>query len=181
MLILTELCFGGRAACRIGVRKGWPHRLSSKAAGPARSACYIQGEMLMTEATRAERIVLLAILTVSVGLFWWRLRKVLDTIRRSRATPDFQMFPIGPRIRQFVWEVLAQAKVIRQRPLAGIAHAFVFWGFCAFALVTLNHLATAFGWGFLDSATIFGRFYFGFAGLWAVAVAVSIAGLFVRR
>src|SRR5262249_5432140 len=67
------------------------------------------------------------------------------------------------------------------RPLAGIAHAFVFWGFCAFALVTLNHLATAFGGRFLDSATIFGTFYFAFAGLWAVAVAISIAGLFIRR
>ena len=39
---------------------------------------------------------------------------------------------------QFVSEVLLQAKVIRDRPLAGIAHAFVFWGFCAFALITLD-------------------------------------------
>jgi hypothetical protein len=38
--------------------------------------------------------------------------------------------------------------VIRCRPLPGIAHAFVFWGFCAFALVTANHLAMGFGFPF---------------------------------
>ena len=32
---------------------------------------------------------------------------------------------------------MLQGKVIRQRPLPGLAHAFVFWGFCAFALITL--------------------------------------------
>src|SRR6185436_17842939 len=73
------------------------------------------------------------------------------------------------------------AKVIRQRPLAGIAHAFVFWGFGVFAVVTLNHLAAGFGLRFLDPTTIFGAFYFAFAGLWAILVAISIAGLFVRR
>jgi Fe-S oxidoreductase len=84
-------------------------------------------------------------------------------------------------VREFVWEVLCQAKVIRQRPLAGLAHAFVFWGFCAFALVTLNHFAVGFGIGFLDSAGWFGRFYADFAALFALACAVGILGLFVRR
>jgi Fe-S oxidoreductase len=135
----------------------------------------------MRDTSWAERIVLLAVLAASLGLFWWRLRGVVDAIRRSRATPDFALAPIGPRIRQFLWEVMAQAKVIRQRPLPGIAHAFVFWGFCAFALVTLNHIATGFGRRFLNPDTILGAFYFAFAGLWAIAVAVSIAGLFIRR
>ena len=31
---------------------------------------------------------------------------------------------------------MLQGKVIRERPLPGLAHAFVFWGFCAFALIT---------------------------------------------
>ena len=58
-----------------------------------------------------------------------------------RKTPAFDLFPIGKRVWDFVWEVLFQGKVIRERPLPGLAHAFVFWGFCAFALVTLNHFA----------------------------------------
>ena len=51
----------------------------------------------------------------------------------------------------FVWEVLCQGKVIKERPLPGVAHAFVFWGFLAFALVSLNHFATGVRLGFLPA------------------------------
>jgi len=135
----------------------------------------------MVEPSWTERAVLFVLLVTSLTWFWMRLRRVLDIIRRSRPTPDFEVAPLGPRIAQFLWEVMAQGKVIRQRPLPGLAHAFVFWGFCAFALITLNHLASGFGLGFLSSQSAFGRFYFGFVAVWAVAVAISIAGLFVRR
>ena len=50
----------------------------------------------------------------------------------------------------FIWEVLLQGKVISQRPLPGIAHALVFWGFCVFALVTINHFADGVKLGFFD-------------------------------
>jgi Fe-S oxidoreductase len=106
---------------------------------------------------------------------------VLEIIRHARPTPDFDLLPLGPRIRDFLLEVAGQVKVIQQRPLPGLAHAFVFWGFCAFALITLNHIASGFGLRLLSPASGFGRFYFGFVAVWAVAVAISIAGLFVRR
>src|SRR5208337_3509269 len=93
----------------------------------------------------------------------------------------FHLFPIGRRVRDFVWEVLCQAKVIRERPLAGMAHALVFWAFCAFALVTLNHCAAIFGLAFLDPAGRAGRLYFYFAAAFAAACAVGILGLLVRR
>jgi hypothetical protein len=95
--------------------------------------------------------------------------------------PDFHLFPIGRRVRDFVWEVMLQAKVIRERPLAGMAHALVFWAFCAFALVTLNHCATNLGLGFLDPAGRVGRLYFDFAAIFAIGLRVGILGLFVRR
>jgi Fe-S oxidoreductase len=127
-------------------------------------------------------IALLAILLcISGALFWHRFRKPLDVIRRSRDNPDFKLRPLAPRIRQFVWEVMLQGKVIRERPLPGIAHAFVFWGFCAFALVTLNHLAAGFGLPFVSRASAFGKAYLVLAAMFAVAVAVSIAGLAIRR
>ena len=102
-------------------------------------------------------------------------------IREAKPDADFQLGSLGKRVWDFVWEVLLQGKVIRERPLPGLAHAFVFWGFCAFALVTLNHFATGFGLAFLSREGWFGRFYFDFAAAFAVAVAISIAGLFVRR
>jgi len=135
----------------------------------------------MTETSRPEAAILIALMAASVGLFWMRLRRVVSVIRRARPTSDFSLFPLGPRVRQFLREVVAQGKVIGGRPLPGLAHAFVFWGFCAFAPITINHVALGFGVRFLDPAGGFGRFYFDFVAVWAVVVAISIAGLFVRR
>src|SRR5271157_1022835 len=126
------------------------------------------------------QVVLIIAICVSVFLFWRKFGAALRIILASKPDADFQLQPIGPRIRRVLWEVAGQGLVIAQRPLPGLAHAFVFWGFCVFALVTLNHLASAFGLGFL-SRSGFGQFYFWFAGAFAVAVAVSIAGLAFRR
>src|SRR6516164_9491011 len=127
----------------------------------------------MADATWAERAVLIVLLAASLGLFWWRFRKVVDSIRRSRPTPDFELAPLRPRIKTFLWEVMLQGKVIEQRPLPGLAHAFVYWGFLAFGLITLNHIASAFGLRFITPDAGFGSFYFGFVAVWAIVVAVS--------
>jgi Fe-S oxidoreductase len=128
-----------------------------------------------------EKLLLLLLVAASGALFWSRLGPIVRGILASRKDPGFHLGPIGKRIWDFVAEVLFQSKVIRQRPLPGLAHALVFWGFCAFALVTLNHFAAGFGLGFLDPAGQFGRFYFYFAAVFAAACAVGILGLFVRR
>jgi Fe-S oxidoreductase len=135
----------------------------------------------MLQPTWIDRILLLLVLGLSVALFWMRFRKVVDVIRHSRPTPDFHLSPLASRFTQFFREVMLQEKVIRQRPLPGIAHAFVFWGFCGFVLITLNHIASGFFGPFLTTASWFGRIYFGFVAVFAVLVAVSIAGLFIRR
>ncbi len=126
------------------------------------------------------QVALLIAIIISVSLFWQKFGKALRIIREAKPDADFHLRPLGPRIRRVLWEVGAQGLVIAQRPLPGLAHAFVFWGFCVFALVTLNHFATGFGLGFL-SHDGFSRFYFLFAGVFAVAVAISIAGLAFRR
>jgi Fe-S oxidoreductase len=128
-----------------------------------------------------ERLLFAALAALSGWLFWRRFGPILGRILASKEDPDFHLFPLGSRVRDFFWEVLCQAKVIRQRPLPGMAHAFVFWGFCAFALVTLNHCAVGLGIGFLDPEGWFGRFYFYLAATFAAACAAGIAGLFVRR
>jgi Fe-S oxidoreductase len=128
----------------------------------------------------AERTILLVLICASLFAFWRRFGKVVSVIRRAKPDADFSLRPLRPRIEKFLREVVLQQLVIEQRPLPGIAHALVFWGFCAFALVTLNHFAGAVGAGFLDQGGL-GRAYFWFAGAFAVAVAISIAGLAFRR
>src|SRR6185312_6505124 len=127
-------------------------------------------------------IALLALLIVeSAAMFTVRFRPIALNIWHAKKDPANTLAPLPQRAWAFFWEVLCQAKVIKQRPLPGIAHAFVFWGFLAFALVSLNHFATGVRLGFLQHMGFVGTFYFAFAGIWAALVAVSIAGLFIRR
>ncbi len=128
-----------------------------------------------------EQVVFIILVIVSVYLFWMRFGKVWGNIMASKNDPDFSIQPVGRRVWDFVWEVLLQAKVIRQRPLPGFAHALVFWGFCAFALVTVNHFAGGVNLGLLSRESWIGRFYFWFAALFAIGVAIGITGLFLRR
>src|ERR1035438_1020790 len=86
-----------------------------------------------------ERLLFATLAVASILAFWLRFGPILGKILESKKDPAFHLFPIGRRVRDFVWEVMFQAKVIRERPLAGVAHALVFWAFCAFGLVTLNH------------------------------------------
>jgi len=126
-------------------------------------------------------LILGALLGASLALFALRFRQVVGVLRHARSTPDFEVAPIGPRLREWIREVALQGKVIRERPLPGLAHAFVFWGFCAFALITVSHVAWGFGVRLLPPESAFGLAYQWFVAAFAVAVAVSIAGLFVRR
>src|SRR5215472_2033379 len=128
-----------------------------------------------------EKLIFVLVVVASLAMFWRRLGPILQRILKSRKDPDFHLDRVARRAWDFFAEVICQAKVIRQRPLPGLAHAFVFWGFCAFALVTLNHAAVGLGVGFLDPAGVVGRFYFYLAAAFAVACAVGIFGLFVRR
>ena len=76
-------------------------------------------------------------------------------------------------------EVLLQTRVIRERPVAGVLHALVMWGFFAFAGVSLEHFALGFS-GF-DTSIHASPWYAAFAAVWAAAVLAGIVGLSFRR
>lgn len=127
-------------------------------------------------------IAILVILSVSsVFLFARKIAPVVNTIRRSRPEPGFELSDWPKRLRTFVSEVLFQTKVIRHRPVAGIAHALVFWGFLAFALVSIDHIASGLGFDLLHPEGGFARAYFWFAGAFAVAVIAGMVVLAIRR
>lgn len=128
-----------------------------------------------------QKILLALLIATSVIWFCFRFRHVVRILAAARPDADFSLGSLIPRARALIWEVLLQGKVIRQRPAAGLAHAFVFWGFCAFALITINHIATGFGAPLLSRDGAFGRVYFGFVALFAIVVAISIAFLAFRR
>jgi Fe-S oxidoreductase len=123
-----------------------------------------------------------ALLALSMGLFFWRFGRVLRVILRSRPDSDFHLTPLLPRVAGFFWQVICQAKVIRYRPVAGLAHALVFWGFCAFSIVSINHVLLGFGLHWLDAKSgSFGPVYFFSASLFAGTVSIAILVLTYRR
>ena len=67
-----------------------------------------------------------------------------ELFRTWQAKPDAdnELDRLSP-VLDFFWEVLCQGKVIRERPLPGLAHAFVFWGFCALRWLPLITLLWA--------------------------------------
>ena len=143
--------------------------------------CFTLHSQLVPQLSWPESVLFLVLLAASIFGFWWRFRKVWRVVRQSKPDADFRIEPVGRRVVDFMWEVMLQGKVISQRPLPGIAHALVFWGFCVFALVTANHFSEGVRLGFLNRLGFFGSLYFDIAAVFAVAVAVSITGLAFRR
>ena len=124
-----------------------------------------------------ERIVLLTLLLLSIGYFTQVVLRRLRPMAAAR-TP----LPRDRILRRF-WrtfsEVMLQTRVLAERPVTGLLHALVMWGFFAFAWMSLEHLAVGF-YG-LDLARADTSWYGGFAAVWAAAVLVGIVGLSVRR
>jgi Fe-S oxidoreductase len=135
----------------------------------------------MVHLSGIETLLLAALMVASGYGFWVRFDRVWRNIFASKPDADFALGDVVRRVNRFVWEVLFQGKVIRERPLPGLAHAFVFWGFCAFALVTINHFGQGFGLLLLPRESLFAHLYFGFVAMFAAAVAVAITGLAARR
>jgi Fe-S oxidoreductase len=103
-----------------------------------------------------------------------RLRLVL------RARNNFSLRHLPGRLWRVVWEVVFQSKVIAERPIVGVAHALVFWGFVAFGGFTSIQFLRLLGVVDLTAAPWFCA-YASAVVPFAVAVLVGILFLLVRR
>lgn len=86
---------------------------------------------------------------------------------------------LGARLWRMVSEVVMQKRILATRPIVGLLHALVMWGFVAFTGVSIRHL-----WmGIAGSAYTpdLSRWYRDFVAVWAVAVLIGIGGLAFRR
>ncbi len=81
-----------------------------------------------------EALLLWLLVVVFAGVFGAQVASRLRLI--ANAPNTFNTDEPGARLRRFLLDVVAQRRTIRERPLAGTAHAFVFWGFIAFGLYT---------------------------------------------
>ena len=124
------------------------------------------------------RLTFASLVCVSVWLTYrWTAHRFANAFQSSRRV-DLPMQGIGRRLWRLVAEVLLQSRVIANRPIAGLLHAVVMWGFIAFGWVSMEHL-----WlGIVGLGNEPGpSWYRSFVASWAVVVTIGIAGLAFRR
>jgi Fe-S oxidoreductase len=96
------------------------------------------------------------------------------------APQTFSLDNLGFRVNRFLVDVVFQARTIRERPIAGIAHAFVFWGFVAFGGYTLIEFLRGLGIVDLTHTTWFAAYRMALTPF-ALAVLGGILFLLIRR
>jgi Fe-S oxidoreductase len=107
--------------------------------------------------------------------------QVATRVRLIAAAPNtFSIDQTGFRLGRFLVDVVGQRQTIRERPVAGLAHALVFWGFLAFAGYTAIEFLHGLGIADLTRTRAF-HAYKVVLTPFAVAVLVGILYLLVRR
>jgi len=122
--------------------------------------------------------ILWLLVVLFVGIF---AAQVATRVRLIAAAPNtFAVDNPGGRIGRFLLDVILQRQTIAERPVAGLAHAFVFWGFVAFAGYTTTEFL--YGLGVVDlTGTAWFQAYRMVLTPFAVAVLAGIVFLLIRR
>ena len=101
-----------------------------------------------------KQIVFIFVLLMTVGVFTYTVRRYISFFKLTRS---FTISKWRQRLEVFIKVVIGQTKILRY-PLAGLAHAFVFWGFCALLFVVVEMIVD--GIAATDKAFAFmGGFY----------------------
>jgi Fe-S oxidoreductase len=125
-----------------------------------------------------ETLILWALVLVFTGAF---VAQVSTRVRLMATAPNtFSIDRLGFRVGRFLVDVVLQRKTIAERPLAGVAHALVFWGFVAFGGYTVAEFLR--GLGIVDlTDTRWFQAYRRVLTPFAVAVLAGITYLLIRR
>ena len=123
-------------------------------------------------------LVLWLLVVVFLGAF---VAQVATRVRLIAAAPNtFSLDRVGFRVRRFVGDVVLQRQTIAERPAAGLAHAFVFWGFIAFAGYTVAEFLNGLGIVDVTHSRPFQTYRLALV-VFAAAVLAGIVYLLVRR
>ena len=123
-------------------------------------------------------IILWLLVLLFAGAF---AAQVATRVRLIAAAPNtFSVDDLGARGRRFLVDVVFQRQTIAERPAAGLAHAFVFWGFVAFGGYTVTEFLHGLGIADLTGTGWFYTYRLVLTPL-AIAVLAGIVFLLIRR
>jgi len=80
-------------------------------------------------------------LIVAFAIFFFSIRKLYKGLLIGKAENRFDRIP--ERIKNVLVVALAQSKLLRE-PMAGLMHAFIFWGFCVLLIVVIESIIQGF-------------------------------------
>jgi Fe-S oxidoreductase len=123
------------------------------------------------------RAIFIALCLASGWLFLKTLNRRLFSVFPKHG--DLPHDHIPRRLWRVFVEVILQYRVVRDRPVVGILHAAVVWGFLAFAWASAQHFLL--GLRGLSKATGTRTWYGAFVAVWALAVLLAMLGLSFRR
>ena len=87
-----------------------------------------------------EKLSLSILLLVCIVSFTWEIVKRFRIVLKGQG--DFPFDNISGRLLRVFDEFFLQKKVLQQRFIPGLMHAFVFWGFMFFSIITILFIST---------------------------------------
>ena len=125
-----------------------------------------------------EQLILTVLIILAISSFSLDLYKKFKIIMKG--TGNFPFDNILFRSKKVFFEFILQKKVLSQRFWPGLMHAFVFWGFIFFSIITIDHFLLGYNIHFFNYK--FKIFYANFFGIpWSIFVLVGILSLAYRR
>jgi Fe-S oxidoreductase len=125
-----------------------------------------------------QTLALWLLVIVFAGVF---AAQVATRVRLIAAAPNtFSVDRFGFRLRRFLVDVLLQRQTIAERPITGLAHALVFWGFVAFGAYTAAEFLAGLGIVDVTHSEWFDAYRYVLT-VFATAVLAGIVYLLVRR
>ena len=125
-------------------------------------------------------LLMTLLLALGLGVFAWTMRRRLLLMRAAKA-PESRSDNIGARVGDVLKYMFGQARMFRYRQ-AGMAHAYIFGGFCVLALRTLTLIArgytggpdSTFGFWIFDDHAPLGAIYLFLKDIVSVLVIVGV-------
>jgi heterodisulfide reductase subunit C len=82
-----------------------------------------------------KQIIFAAVLLITIGVFSYTINRIVSFFRLTR--PAFPVRDFGKRIRIMLTVAFGQTKIFR-KPVLGLFHALVFWGFCVILIGSIE-------------------------------------------
>ena len=125
-----------------------------------------------------EQLIITTLILIAIFSFSIELMKRYKIIMKG--TGKFSFTKPHIRLKRVFDEFLLQKKVLSQRFVPGLMHAFVFWGLIFFSIITIDHFLIAYNIHFFSHD--FKKLYAIYFGIpWSIFVTVGIISLAYRR